>query len=328
MKMIHLKFENAGYFPKTKNTPKNWVWSEADGKNVHSNVGSGNWTDPVTVNIVANVLRALCGDIPVPTLKPIGNLINRNAEYDESAAGAYVKYLNPMSDGRGRPVLMESVQTNKSHMRNSNSKISKVFELYDGRELEVSGSYGWHYFDETFSRDGMDEGHMIVSFLDGILGLDVRSLTFDTVVGMLSERWDDPEFGEKACGFLESSGIGKKIGMSWCWVIFGGVYENGKLVRRAATGSNTDFKKPTPILYTRGIGDMKHIDGEIWCPVSDEMIRMTGENGGTATVLDGGLVYVVEIENCDGRWLESEGFHKILSREDAISACAAMGCGK
>ena len=49
------------------------------------------------------------------------------------------------------------------------------------------------------------------------------------------------------------------------------------------------------------------------------MIECLSENMGTATILDGGIAYVTEIEIYDENRLFYEGFSKILNREDAIS---------
>lgn len=62
-----------------------------------------------------------------------------------------------------------------------------------------------------------------------------------------------------------------------------------------------------------------YINGDIYCPVTDEIIDYLGDNAGAATILDGGLVYVTEIENLDEEDLFYEGFSKILNREDTIS---------
>ena len=62
-----------------------------------------------------------------------------------------------------------------------------------------------------------------------------------------------------------------------------------------------------------------YVSGDIYCPVTDEMIKCLSENMGTATILDGGIAYVTEIEIYDENRLFYEGFSKILNREDAIS---------
>ena len=62
-----------------------------------------------------------------------------------------------------------------------------------------------------------------------------------------------------------------------------------------------------------------YINGDIYCPVTDEIIDYLADNAGAATILDGGLVYVTEIENLDEEDLFYEGFSKILNREDTIS---------
>ena len=62
-----------------------------------------------------------------------------------------------------------------------------------------------------------------------------------------------------------------------------------------------------------------YVSGDIYCPVTNEIIECLSENMGTATILDGGIAYVTEIEIYDENRLFYEGFSKILNREDAIS---------
>lgn len=327
MKMIHLTFNNAGYFPQCRNTPKNYQYSEKDGKYVHAEVGSQNFAEPVTVNIVANVLRALAGDVPVPTLKP--NDIERNPIYEEIASKSYVKYDNPMVDEKGRPALMESLNLNKSHVIDANNKLTQTFILFDGSKLIVNGCYNWHYFDETFTDDGNFK-EALLKFIEDIVEVEnIRLYSFGNMITMLSRYWNTSDFDSKVEKFLfDNKCTVTMFNTPWCYMLFHCVYKKGKVVHppknekgeEYRAGSNAAWNFKTPLLYTKGIGQVKHIDGDIYCPASDALMECIKNNTGTATILDGGLIYIIGIENCDEEWLEMEGFHRILTREQALTA--------
>lgn len=318
MRMLHLRFNNAGVFPSTKKTPKNWAFSEKDGKYCHQEIGAENFANPITTNIVANVLRAMCGDIPVPTLKP--NDIGKNSIFDEMAKDAYVKYDAPRMDNKGKPMFIETLNLNKSHVPNSNSKATQVFHLFDGSTYIAKGAYNWHYFDETFSNDNPINKESLISFINEILKIDnARKYPFKEIVYQLSRYWHTEEFDNRVKVFFSEKYTTNAINGPWAYILFGCTYNNGALSYDIPTGSNSSFKSKTPLLYTRGIGNVMYINGDIWCPINEKIERFISINGGSATILDGGLAYIIGIENVDGGWLKCNGYERILERIKAIT---------
>lgn len=318
MRMVHLRFENARLFPQNRKTPKNWVFSQKEGKYVHDTVGAENFNNPITVNIVANVMRALTGDIPVPTLKP--NDIGKNPVFEELAANAFVRYNAERADENGRPMFTETLNINKSHVRDSHSKKTQELELFDGSVYVAKGNYDWYAFDQTFSNDNPINKESLLAFISETIGVEnVRELTFGEVVYRLSEHWHTEAFGSKVKAFFDKKYTTNAINDPWSYMLFGCTYSGGVISRDVPKGSNGSYQGRTPLLYTRGIAPVMYINGDIYCPVTDEIIDCLVDNAGTATILDGGLVYVIEIENLDEEDLFYDGYTKIFSREDAIS---------
>lgn len=323
MKMVHLRFKNARLFPQNKKTPKNWVFSEKDGKYVHDTIGAENYNNPITVNIVANVMRSLTGDIPVPTLKP--NDISRNPIFEELAGNAFVRYDAQRMDEKGRPMFVECMNVNKSHVKNSHSKMEQEFRLSDGATYTAKGSYNWYTFDRTFSNDNPINKNSLLTFIGEIIGIEnVRSLTFEDMVYMISKYWHTDEFERKVKNFFDEKYTTYAISAPWSYVLFGCVWNNGIISREIPTGSNGSYAGLTPLLYTKGIAPVMYVSGEIYYPVTDKMIECLSNNTGTATILDGGLVYVVGLENWDEDCLVDKGYEKIITREKAISICKSM----
>ena len=318
MKMVHLRFENARLFPQCRKTPKNWVFSAEKGKYVHQETGAENFGNPITVNIVANVMRTLTGDIPVPTLKP--NDIGKNPLFEELAGNAFVRYDAERTDEKGRPMFTECMNVNKSHVRDSHSKKTQEFELFDSTTYVAKGNYDWYSFEQTFSNGNPINKESLLSFISEIIDVEnVRKLTFREVVYRLSEYWHTEDFENKVKAFFDEKYTTNAINGPWSYVLFGCTWDNGIISREVPTGSNGSYKGKTPLLYTKGIAPTMYVSGDIYCPVTDEMIECLSENMGTATILDGGIAYVAEIEIYDENRLFYEGFSKILNREDAIS---------
>ena len=318
MKMVHLRFENARLFPQCGGTPKNWVSSAEKGKYIQQKIGAENFDNPVTVNIVANVMRALTGDIPVPTLRP--NDIGKNPIFEELAGNAFVRYDAGRSDENGNPMFTECMNTNKSHVKNSHLEKTQEFELFDGTTYVAKGNYDWHAYDQTFSNSNPINKESLLSFISGIIDVEnVRELTFREVVYRLSRYWHTEDFESRVKAFFDEKYTTNAINGPWSYVLFGCTWDNGIVSREIPESSNSSYKSKTPLLCTRGIATAMYVSGDIYCPVTDEMIECLSENMGTATILDGGIAYVTEIEIYDENRLFYEGFSKILNREDAIS---------
>lgn len=318
MKMVHIRFENARLFPQCKGTPKNWVFSPKKGKYVHQEIGAKNFDNPITVNIVANVMRVLTGDIPVPTLKP--NNIGKNPIFEKLASNAFVRYDAERIDKTGRPMFTECMNTNKSHVKNSESTVIQEFELFNGTTYEAKGHYDWHMFEQTFSNDNPINKESLLSFISEIIDVEnVRELTFREVVYRLSEYWHTEDFENKVKAFFDEKYTTNAIIDPWSYILFGCVWSKGVISREVPTGSNGSYAGKTPLLYSKGIATAMYVSGDIYCPVTDEMIECLSENMGTATILDGGIAYVTEIEIYDENRLFYEEFSKILNREDAIA---------
>lgn len=316
--------EGISYYFKGKNSiPKYPVFPSYAGEENFSqkeNYGAPNWMNPVTTNIVANVLRALAGDIPVPTLKK--SFIAKNPVFEELASKAFVKYDSIIQNDNGFPVT-ESFQSNKSHLKNAHSKISQTFTLYDDSQRKVSGVYDWFSFDRTFKGE---DNAVILDFFKRELNLDTnpRQIPFKDIVKSLSALWNDDGFKARASQLLKSV----KILDPWTYLLF-----NKRMDKKgeknddgSAVGSNGSSKGKTPLLCSKGFSSIMYISGSFYCPVTDELLAFISNGTGTATILDGGFAYISEKEKRDEHWLELNGYTKILSREEALSVQKSNSC--
>lgn len=215
--------------------------------------------------------------------------------------------------------------TDKSHVGNSHSKITQEFRLFNGTTYVAQGHFDWHAFDQTFSNDNPINTKSLLKFISDIIGVeDVRKFTFREVIYKLSKYWHTDDLEAKVKKFFDINYTNNAITVSWMYILFGCVWVKGIISREKLTAYNGGYKGKTPLLYTKGITSVMYINGDICCPITDEMINKISENMGTATILDGGLVYITEIEIFDEYRLFYEGFTKILNREDAIALSKSM----
>lgn len=306
------------YFPRTGKHPRTGCFPKKEGKYIQDTIGAENFNNPITVNIVANVMRALTGDIPVPTLKP--NDIGKNPIFEELAANAFVRYDAERADENGKPMFTEILNINKSHVPNSHSKKTQEFELFDGSAYVAKGNYDWYAFNQTFSNDNPINKESLLSFISETISVEnIRELAFEEVVYRLSEYWHTEAFESKVKAFFDEKYTTNAINDPWSYMLFGCTWSGGVISRDVPKGSNGSCQGKTPLLYSKGIAPVMYINGDIYCSVTDEMIDYLADNAGAATILDGGLVYVTEIENLDEEDLFYDGYTKIFSREDAIS---------
>lgn len=313
MRYLHCRFRDAGVFPyNSGSVPDNRIWDNekkeyryASGKEA----GAVNYAIPVTANIVANFLRKMCGDIPVPTLRPTH--IQKNPIFEEVALKSFIKYDLPRVDKDGRPLFMETIQTSKAHKYNSEKQLLQHFTLFDGTVLTTKGQYTWNYFDRTF----MENKDIIIDFINEVIGDDCRKYVFDTMVKMISKYWNDGDFKKSVNDFIKNNNM--HINKPWMNVLFGW-YRGEKL------GCNTIYTSKNPLLECMAIGKIMKVSGDIYLPVNDKMIDSISSHQGFASILDGGTVYVIGLENWDEECLMNKGYEKIITRDEAINICKSM----
>lgn len=328
-----VRFKGAGLFPEGLNVPLNIIY---DGKTYKQEkgvyrgmsrygLGVANYDNPVTIEIAANVLRALCGDIPVPTVRPKPEKLIANPIFTEMAKNSFVKYDDYIfKDKNGNDVIMgiEAFHSNKSHVRNSHRKCSKTFVLFDGTERECSGVYDWYSFNRQFCYNS----DKLIDFINSIINDDCKKYEFEEVVKKISEHMYEPDYATNVNTFLNETKFktynGKRqetMSVPWKYALFGICADPQRL------GSNCAFSSVNPRLSVKGFNYRLKISGYIYLCVNDDMIDAIKNNSGIATILDGGIVAIEEYdEKIDEETLINKGYQKIISREDAIKHSKSM----
>lgn len=66
------------------------------------------------------------------------------------------------------------------------------------------------------------------------------------------------------------------------------------------------------LTIVRGVDKIAKLEGQILVPVSDEDLEKLRNNKGTATILDGGLVYIKDVVDSNFINPERMGFTKLI----------------
>ena len=303
MKYLCLKFRNAGLI---LSDDKHFIKdSTGHGKSV-KHVGHDMKT-PIPYTLLSNILHKLCGEIPVPSKRQ--TFLKRIKLFDEIAKKSYVNYnIKPIFNDKGRVINAERFITSK-YAYNSHQQVKTYFTLHDGTVKCFDGRYTWCYLRKIFSeKENFDN---LCSFLSNIIGDECQRYTMPQLITKLSFYWKNDSFNEKVDNFLkESPIISSTIKMPWKQVLFG----------RKATGSNTSYNTKTPLLYGHGIAKIVYVSGDIICPIDDErVIQALRNNGGVATILEGGLIYITGLENYEPVPNFREKYEKIFVGKNAES---------
>ena len=285
MKYLHLKFTNAGMIPPHENRhfkkSSNGV-GKYDGSPKKKDEWTGyDMTCPIPYHVLSGVLAKLCGEIPVPTKRH--TYFERISVLDDIAKNSYVYYnTKPITNEKGYIANCEYFQSSKvahdSHKQTNTSFVS------NDATVTYKGTYNWDYLRRSFGCE--EDFKRVVGLLNELIDEDSEKLTFNEVYFKISSKWGEDDFTEKVNNFLSKE---KKdfILKPWMGVLFGG-----------NVASNTPYNSRTPLLLKNGISRIVYTSGDIICPIEDEnVIAQLHENGGTATILEGGLVYIVGLEN-------------------------------
>ena len=286
MKYLHLKFRNAGMIPPHENRhfkkSSNGV-GKYDGSPKKKDEWTGyDMTCPIPYHVLSGVLAKLCGEIPVPTKRH--TYFERISVLDNIAKNSYIYYTSkPITKENGDIANCEFFQTSKvahdSHKQTNTSFVS------NNTTVTYKGTYNWDYLRRSFGTE--EDFKKLVDLLNELIGEDSEKLTFNALYAKLSSKWEEDDFTEKVNNFLVKH---RKDFMLDCWkkVLFG----------HKTSSVNTRYNSRTPLLLKNGICQIVYTSGDIICPIEDEnVIAQLHENGGTATILEGGLVYIVGLEN-------------------------------
>lgn len=324
LKLLHLVFKNGRIFPESLHKNKNiaYNWETKKWEQIETVVK--NFQNPVTVNIVANVLRALSGEIPIPTLKP-HERFPQTPIYEELAKNSFVRYATPVKESVKTkfgifPAFTETERTSKAHVKDSHMKnIKTKLEKFDGTISEYAGRYNWDYFYRTFeNHKGINVANEIINLFNGFLETDMTKKSFYNAFKAYTCLWGNEEFENQAENIITNYGINAP----WAYVLFGFWIKNKERTYLPPTSNNTSYKSQTPLLLLNGVANVMSISGEIYCPITDEIYERLKKYGGFATIFDGGVVFInniIENNKPSENYLHKCGFDKVLTLDEAIT---------
>ena len=306
MGYLVLKFEDANliYIRSKKNINSHLVIDggvddkKKASRRVHSE--GHDFTNPIPYTLLGNILRKLCGEVPVPTKKK--TILVKNPIYDEIALNnSYIYYKNkPIFNDKGDVINYEFFQT-KKFAYDSTLTYCTFFSLYDGTVKKKKGHYNWDTVRINLGKDNYDE---LISFIILLIGYNPLSQSIIQVVYELSKEYKKPEFIKKVEEFANIKR--KKIIYDWAYDVFFD-YKKGK-----GTSENLALiSSKTPLLINNGIGKKVSCSGTIICEISDEIAEKIRRNSGTAKILDGGLIWVAGYEKYEPVPNYKEFFEKI-----------------
>ena len=277
MKYLHLKFIDGGLIyggNRNKSSSPHLTSVGLNSKVDNKNYGH-DLNNLVPYTTLSNVLHVLCGKTPVPTKRE--SVLVRNKELDEIALNSYIKYdTKIIYDNYNMPMPREIINTNKFQY-NSEKKLNTTFKLFDGSFKTVRGHYNWNFFRR--SCEDLKDFEFKVSLIKDIIKIDPLKLTFDELIYELSKHWGELDLSK-----------------------YNGIFKYGwdnVILNKHSTSSNLSYSSRTPIFNNNGIAYKIRIGGEIICQIeNDKIIEDMCNDGVTcATFLDGGIIYILGIEN-------------------------------
>ena len=266
---------------------------------------------PIGVSQVSNMLHVMFGYAPKPTYRR--SLIKRNEEIYDIAKNARIRYYNDCDKN-----LYEKSEVLQGAKAPFNSHMSVITKI---GEEKYDGFYNWAYFLKRF--DKFDDKYLnaILSFFNKIIGCNdvIREYDFDKFVLEFEKYTDTKEVKD----FIISNPIYFKRGgillSAMAYVIFKWFIDfkgdgSVELKKKKPTGNNTSYQGPTPLLENKEASKRKaKLSGEIIVEFdNDELVERLHRYGTLPTLLDGGLVNVVSLEN---ELPFTETIYKLLYKE-------------
>lgn len=295
--------------------------------------------DLVPYTVLANALRTMCGDIPVPS-KRINNAVRRgivkkNELYDYIAKNSYIRYdtrINFSTYGNNKiiPNIYEFEKGSK-HQLNSNSAIQTVI---CGKTK--AGHYTWNYL----YRDMHDKSHF-----DSIVNLINSTIREWLDKNGYASATDLPfnDVYEKALRFhlldeTYKAGIGRifdeinrlKKGKLSSWMQL--LWESNTFT------PNTQYTMRVPVLNVSSRNYSVVLNGDIICPIDedDEVLNRDGflsmflerikEHSGISSFMNGGYIEVIGLEKREPIPKFRSRYDKILKDDSNASQCLSIGC--
>lgn len=281
MYILHLKFKNAGLIYDPKNKYKNFKRTGIGNTGIYKEFGGHDIHTPIPYTLLSNVLHVLCGEMPVPTKQ--WSFFKRQQVFDDIAKQSIVRYSLKPVDSDGNVQFREFWALAKCAF-NSKSKITTTFHTCKG-DITYQGHYTNSYLRQTFT--SKENYNTFCNFLSELVGKDFHCFNLSDYIMEVSKQWGNEDFEKKYDEFLTQNEAIVKDLKVWTSVF------RGKTDDRR----NTEYSSRTPLWICNAVGTIISLSGEIMCPIENEdIIERISRNGGTARLLEGGIVYVIDVK--------------------------------
>lgn len=245
-------------------------------------------SNPIPWKCVSNALHVLNGEIPVPTKRK--SKLQRIPLLDEIAKNAKIRIFNPLiTNERGYILGAEKFQTQKWNW-NSKRKIKTDFTIFDETTSTtiktIPGWYNWRQFYCTVREK--ENQKQILDFIESIIGCNPRTLTLKQTVFELSKHWNNPVFKKTVSQILPTF---QEITQPWKYLFFNDYKKENEGIL------NTSYGKRY-MTEIHGFELIYRFNGEILFEFDDINIfhNLTEKGSGSATFLDGGIMFLKSIE--------------------------------
>jgi hypothetical protein len=271
-KYLILNFKNAGLFKVDKKKPTRDYIFDIGGK--RERALEKTFVEPITVYQVSNMLHALFGERPKPSLRT--TVYNFVPYYFEKAQNSYIKidnYKILKQDG-SEDFISETIHVKKAVFNSWNKKTN----LYWAKiEKALSEKEIYDFFIETIS---------------GVLKKNVLKQSFYETMKELVPFRQDPRI-QNLISYLREK---QKNPVA---VLFDDIKDSGI----------NATKNKTAVTVNNGVEQIIKLRGTIIVPVNDNDLIKLSSSKGCATLLEGGIVYINKIDS--GNRISIEGFTQL-----------------
>ena len=264
----------------------------------------------ITYRMLGNVLRTMCGEIPIPEKRETILSRYRNPIYDEIAKKAFVKYnmdinfseeisINKKNEEiiKIRPNIYEFMQGSKCQL-NSHRKLNPSNETFDGNT--INGHYTWNYLYRSLHNK--EYFFQIVNLLNKALnytnGNTVTNKNFKDICGELKNIKDYENYSKNINDLFEEINSCKKQTKLSCWQLLLYDYKKGDKIIYTPNG-NYNFR--VPILNINTMLRSVVFSGHIVCQIDEndnevienKILEKLIENSGMSSFSNGGFMQVI-----------------------------------
>lgn len=294
-KYLFLNFENAGCFPKKVNgsgfiKPDDF---KPNGENRTDIV----FDDAlINVNHISNVLHVLCGLHPVPSLYK--TKLERDETIYKCASNAMIKFKKDFKPNEKGYYNSEFMQGKKTKITSHKDIVQQI--LIKGEVRTITGVHNWRSWRRYLKTDEL-YNRVVSLFSDVCLENNIKNYTLIEII----EKFHSTILTDIQKDFLNVLLVDIKAIKKTpiCDILSGKSFD--------AKGLN-QFNSNYPITNISSVKKILRLDGYVMIPITDKILDMIKLNSGTATILDGGFIYIDEIlDSIDTESLCDSGWNKV-----------------